>query len=221
MDMLDVYFSLSTTSPPVKGGVPGDVQLVAIAATAKGEAFEKYIVPNCPIEAEATKLHGVSRGRDGIQKHGKTIRGAVSPEEALTVFVRFLRHLNEKKPVRLLSYNCLRFDSLVLCANFITFKIDTKGVIGAFGDVLKLAKTVKGEKKSEKYVFPALCKHFLGRPPKKYHDAYNDAMDTAALAAEINQHLDLENPNYQVAFKDFEEVQAKSKEEIQIRRASI
>ena len=46
-------------------------------------------------------------------------------------------------------------------------------------------------------------------------------MDTAALAAEVSQHLDLENPNYQVAFKDFEEVQAKSKEEIQIRRASI
>ena len=71
MDATVVMFDLETT------GLDTDeaeiLQLAALAATEEQEEFSMFTLPNVPIEAGASGVHGITRSGDQLVREGRVL----------------------------------------------------------------------------------------------------------------------------------------------------
>ena len=71
MDALVVVFDLETTGLNVDEAEI--LQLAAIAVTEEQEMFSVFTLPNIPIEAGASNVHGITRSGSHLVKEGQVI----------------------------------------------------------------------------------------------------------------------------------------------------
>ena len=88
--MTVVYYDLETTGLNNEDRQRG-VQIVSIGAvTEYGATFHRYILPTCPIDTEATEIHGIQMINGRLFKNGYWKENALNPKNGLQVFMDWL-----------------------------------------------------------------------------------------------------------------------------------
>ena len=92
--MVVVYYDLETTGLNNQERQRG-VQIVSIGAVTEfGATFHRYIIPTCPISAEATNVHGIELIHGKLFKNGDWKENAVQPKDGLQLFMNWLDSKN-------------------------------------------------------------------------------------------------------------------------------
>ena len=158
-----VYFDLETTDCKT------NCQIVGLGAIDdKDNEFHRHLIPTCPINFYASKIHGITKLGDGLFLKGELIEDAMEPSIALEEFMHWLE---ERKCKYLVAHNCNKFDKHVLKHNLSQFGVE-EGRGWQYKDSMEFVK-----------LFPDLrskslkncLQYFCGESQVEPHNALDDA----------------------------------------------
>ena len=159
-----VYFDLETTDRFTYS------QIVGLGAVDdQDNEFHCHIIPTCPINFIASKIHGITKGGDRIVYKGEEIEDAMDdPGKALEEFMAWLE---ERKCKYLVAHNNFKFDRHVLRHNLSHFGVEEPKNL-KYKDSMEFVKEFKDLKSK---ALKNCLQYFCGQAQKEPHDALNDA----------------------------------------------
>ena len=180
-----IYFDLETTG---LGRHAGIIHIGAVHE--EGRRFSCFMVPDQDITPGATRVNGISKYQSCLYRGGNKIQDAVSPEDGLGKFLRWLQNRRTAKDEKfiLVAHNGYNFDGPVLINNFLNHGVadleTLKSLIAGVGDSLvSFRMFCRGP-----YNLQSLLLHY-GIHHQQTHDALDDAMVLKELV-EVAEALD-------------------------------
>lgn len=163
-----VYFDLETS------GFSKNAEILQIAAKFEEYTFMVYLSPTRPIDADASRVTGLTYIKGNMYFHGKPVLTFL-PRQALQSFQKFLNF--SAKPCILVAHNA-PFDSAHLLRLIISHgMIENFSKIAGFSDSLTILRKLFPERKGQKDSFKlqTLARDLLKlETPGQFHEALFD-----------------------------------------------
>ena len=128
------YYDLETT------GLNHPIGIVSIGAIVGDKKFHRYLMPRYTITLGAYNIHGISKEGDNLLLNGKPINKALSAEDGIRKFIRFIqKNTSEDDEVILCAHNNHKYDMKVLINNMNELGIPLPSNF-AFSDSMRIMK---------------------------------------------------------------------------------
>ena len=175
--------------------VQANILLQIAAVTEKGEEFNVFINPRCPLTQSCTTFLGFYFFNGGLYRNGRKLP-SIFVAQALENFMKWISKL--KQPVVLVFHNGFSFDCTILARFLVQFGIKIPENLITVGDTLPYIRNTLKAPLVENHKLGTLAKYFQ-IDQEQAHDALSDSLTLKLICDKL---ADQNGTGYQQIFKD-------------------